>query len=167
MKILELINGNGYEVIVSLLLANFIAQFIKTSVFALRRKKINMALFFATGGMPSSHSSTVTGMTTTIGLLAGFDSLIFALAACISGIVMFDAAGVRMAASKQAIVLNKIIREILSPDSIVSKERMKEFLGHTPTQVFAGAALGMAVAVGLRELIEHHLGEPSNLIPFF
>ena len=166
MNFLEFINATGYEVIVSLLLSNFIAQFIKTFFFTLKRKKINLALFFATGGMPSSHSSTVTGMATTIGLLGGFDSLIFALAACIAGIVMFDAAGVRMAASKQAIVLNKIIREILSPDSAVSKERMKEFLGHTPIQVFAGAALGVVVAKGLREYIKYSVGEPS-VFPLF
>lgn len=158
MKFLELINSTGYEVLVALILANFIAQAIKTVVFAIKRRRFNLSIFFATGGMPSSHSSTVTAMATSIGLIGGFDSLEFALGACLAFVVMYDAAGVRRAASRQAMVLNQIIRNFFSEDPTLNKGKLKEFLGHTPTQVFAGAALGIGVSIGLRYLLDYYVG---------
>ncbi|MFT4526783.1 MAG: acid phosphatase family membrane protein YuiD [Bacteroidia bacterium] len=146
----EYVSNTGLEAIVALLAANFIAQIIKVINIGFRKKIIRPSLFFATGGMPSSHSSTVVAMATSVGLVDGFTSTTYAIAVCFAVVVMFDAAGLRQNAGKQARVLNKIVAEFLSPEGHVSTERLKEFLGHTSLEVFAGAALGIAVSFGLR-----------------
>ncbi len=148
-EIAEHIAGNGYEVLVSLSIANLVAQAIKIVTVAIKRKSVKWTILFATGGMPSSHSSTVTAMATSVGIIDGFSSTTFAIAVCAAVIVMFDAAGVRRNASKHAKVLNSLVQELLSPDHFMSREKLKEFLGHTPLEVFAGAGLGVALAVAL------------------
>ena len=147
------ISGNGWEVIMALCLSNFIAQVLKTIGYSIKKKKLHLSVMLSTGSMPSSHSSTVTAMATATGLIEGWDSILFAITCCIAGIVMYDAAGVRRAASRQAWVLNRIIKEIQSEDHTLKKERLKELLGHTPTEVLAGAILGIIVALGFHSLI--------------
>lgn len=98
------------------------------------------------GGMPSSHSAVVTTLATMIGKQEGVDSPIFALALIFSFIVMYDAAGVRRAAGKQASLLNKII-QTPGLSSIEVSERLVEVLGHTPTQVIVGAIIGIVVGL--------------------
>lgn len=142
--------------ILALVIANIVAQIIKVVRIGVRKRKVLPSLFFATGGMPSSHSSTVVAMATSVGLVDGFLSTTYAVASCFAVVVMFDAAGLRRNAGKQAQVLNKIVVELLSPDSTLSKERLKEFLGHTSLEVFAGALLGVAVSFGLRFLLIYY-----------
>ena len=139
------IKGNGFEVIIALLIANFLAQFIKIAVYCIKRKHFNTSLMFATGGMPSSHSSTVVAMAVSVALILGWDSIPFAISACFAGIVMFDAAGLRRNASKQAKVLNEIIGELITKGHTIRMVKLKEFLGHTPIEVMAGAALGAGI----------------------
>lgn len=165
MKYLLYIYNNGNEVLLAAITANLIAQWIKIIRYAFQRKKMNYAIMFATGGMPSSHSSTVTGMATTVGLVDGFSSTTFAIAALFAGVVMFDAAGVRRNAGRQAVVLNQIIGELLNPEHSLSKSRLKEFLGHSPVEVFAGALLGIALSFGIHFLLMHYVGGGINLIP--
>lgn len=157
MKFLQYIYNNGFEVIIAAIVANLIAQWIKIIRYGFKKKKINYAIMFATGGMPSSHSSTVTGMATAVGLVDGFSSTTFAIAALFAGVVMFDAAGLRRNAGRQAVVLNQIILEILAPDHRLSKEKLKEFLGHSPKEVFAGAMLGIAISVGFHFWMLHYI----------
>ncbi len=95
--------------------------------------------------MPSSHSALVTALTTGLGIQEGFDSAIFALAVVFSLVVMYDAAGVRRAAGKQARVLNAIIEDLNRRQ--LHPERLRELLGHTPFEVLVGALLGIIVAV--------------------
>ena len=95
--------------------------------------------------MPSSHSAFVTSLATGVGLTEGFDSTLFALAAVFALIVMYDAAGVRRAAGKQARVLNAIIEDLNRRE--LHPERLRELLGHTPVEVLAGALLGILIAV--------------------
>lgn len=95
--------------------------------------------------MPSSHSAFVTSLATGVGLVEGFDSTLFALAAVFALIVMYDAAGVRRAAGKQARVLNAIIEDLNRRE--LHPERLRELLGHTPVEVVAGARLGVLVAI--------------------
>lgn len=149
-KFLHAINGNGYEVLIAATIANLMAQGIKTAIVAVQRRKFNLAIFFSTGGMPSSHSSTVVALAASVGLVEGFDSSIFAVATGFATIVMYDAAGVRRAASRQAVLLNQIVQNLFENHPELNKGKLKELLGHTPTEVVAGAALGVAVSVALR-----------------
>lgn len=151
---LNKIDGNGFEVIVALLAANQIAQIFKTIRVAFSKRKFNLKLLFATGGMPSSHSATVTAMATSVGLVEGFDSTHFAIAVCFATVVMVDAAGLRRSASKQAKILNKMMIELFTPEKGFQTERLKEFLGHTPVEVFVGALLGVGTSLGLHYWIE-------------
>jgi uncharacterized protein len=127
------------------LLAWFLAQLFKPFFHYLRMRRWNWGLFFSAGGMPSSHSALITSVTFAIGFQLGFDSGLFALALAIGMIVVYDAAGVRRQAGLQAQRINLLINEIFAGKPI-TEERLKEVLGHTPTQVIAGVALGFAVS---------------------
>jgi len=153
MTFLKSIDSTGYEVLISLTLASVIAQLIKIIADSIKKKSLNLSLLFSTGGMPSSHSSTVCAMATSIGLIEGWDSTLFAFSVCFALIIMYDSAGVRGAVSKQAIVLNQIIQELLSSEHKFNKIRLKELLGHTPKEVFAGAFLGIGVSLLIRLII--------------
>ena len=98
--------------------------------------------------MPSSHSAGVISVATSVGLITGFDSVEFAIATALALIVMYDAAGVRRAAGKIAATLNKIKDEFYKHNTAAAGERLKELLGHTPFEVFAGALLGAVCALG-------------------
>lgn len=144
MNIFEaLLNNNVLKVI---LIAWFAAQFLKVVVILITKKSLNLNLFISSGGMPSSHSSFSTSLAVSVGKVAGFESAEFAICFAFAMIVMYDAAGVRRAAGKQAKILNSIIEEYYH-DSHFNKERLKELLGHTPTEVFAGALLGIIIAI--------------------
>lgn len=107
-------------------------------------KKFNFKRIMGAGGMPSSHTAVVMSLSTLIGKEFGFDSPIFALSMVFSFVVMYDAAGVRRAAGKQATLLNKII-ETPGLSDLEVQERLVEVLGHTPTQVIVGAIIGIIV----------------------
>jgi acid phosphatase family membrane protein YuiD len=138
---------NGSMILWTSLFAMFLAQFLKVFFYFLREKRMNFRHMVESGGMPSSHSSLVVCMATGVGIVEGTDSAIFAVAVIFAMVVMYDAAGVRQAAGKQARVLNKILDDWEQSQALViSEERLKELLGHTPRQVLAGAFLGMLVA---------------------
>ncbi len=153
MSFLEQIDSNGYEVITALVIANVIAQVMKTITYWLQNHKMSLQILFTTGGMPSSHSSSVVAMATSIALIEGFDSMDFAIAFAVSAVVLYDAAGVRRAAGKQAAVLNTIMQELFAKGHKVGQNRLKELLGHSPKEVIAGAALGILVSIVLRRLV--------------
>jgi len=94
--------GNGIEVIISALIATFIAQLLKFIFYYSKHKTINFKIFASTGGMPSSHSAAVVSAMTSVGLVDGFDSTIFAVALVSGLIVMYDAAGLRRSAGQMA-----------------------------------------------------------------
>ncbi len=96
--------------------------------------------------MPSSHAAGATALATTCGLEFGFDSVEFALAAVFALVTMFDAQGVRRCTGQQAVVLNRIMDDIYWKGKIEA-DRLKEFIGHTPIQVFVGAILGFTLAL--------------------
>lgn len=122
-----------------------VAQIIKIIIDWIEFKKFDIALAVSSGGMPSSHSSFVTALSTTIGIQNGFDSSIFAVCFVISMVVMYDAAGVRRAAGKQAAVLNVLITNA-EKHGVKFDEKLKELLGHSPVEVAAGAVLGIVIA---------------------
>ena len=110
----------------------------------IKEKKFNFKRILGAGGMPSSHSAVVTCLATMIGRSQGIDSPIFALSLIFAFVVMYDAAGVRRAAGKQAKLLNKIVNTPGLSNVEVS-EKLVEVLGHTPVQVLVGAAIGIIV----------------------
>lgn len=136
----------GNSVLNTALVAWFIAQLIKVILVIIKEKRLNFKKFIEAGGMPSSHSALVVALTTEIAEKQGLNSPIFAVAAVFSLVVMYDAAGVRRAAGKQAEALNKLIEEFYVEKPRVD-ERLKELLGHTPKEVFAGALLGLVVGL--------------------
>ncbi len=123
----------------------FIVQSCKVIMDLIKNKKLNVKRLWGSGGMPSAHSALMTSLATTIAITEGLDSPVFALAVVLSAVVMYDAAGVRRAAGKQARVLNKIIEN--EGENINIQERLIELLGHTPVEVFAGAFLGVLIAI--------------------
>lgn len=138
--------GSGYEVIFVAFSGIILAQLVKCFWHLITKRCLDLRLFTTTGGMPSSHSAGVMGLSTSVGLIRGFDSIEFAIALGYAFIVMYDAAGVRRAAGKQAACLNKIIMDLYKQDLVEAGGKLKELLGHTPLQVFVGAIFGIAYA---------------------
>ncbi len=132
------------RILISVVLSYFTAGLIKVFFNYLGKNRIDFMMFFRTGGMPSSHSASVTAMTTCIFLLEGFSNL-FVVSMIVSIIIISDAVGIRRAAGKQAQVLNTIVDEVTYFRRIRTK-KLYELLGHTPKQVMAGILLGILVA---------------------
>ena len=133
------------KVLMTCLTSWFIAQVLKIVITFYYSKKIDVTRFIGSGGMPSSHTSFVMSLATAIGKIHGWNSSIFAIAIAFAFVVMYDAAGVRRAAGYQAKILNMIIDD-LAHHKHLGNERLKELIGHTPKEVFAGAALGIIIA---------------------
>ncbi len=135
------------DVFIACFLSWFIAQLIKVILTYIFEKKLDLSRFVGSGGMPSSHTSFVTSLATAVGLVSGYDSSEFALALVLALVVMYDAAGVRRSVGKQAKILNAIIDDIHKhKKDPLNEVRLKELIGHTPKEVFAGAILGMLMA---------------------
>lgn len=128
-----------------------LAQLIKFITVLVRQGRIDIRTLVTTGGMPSSHTALVMGLTTTVGLLEGVHSVMFDVSLVFAFIVMYDAAGVRQAAGRQAKVLNKIVEDLQHSLSF-RESHLKELLGHTPREVIGGAILGVAVAFAINAL---------------
>jgi acid phosphatase family membrane protein YuiD len=128
------------------ILAWTIAQVTKVAYISFRQRRLNLRVLAEMGGMPSSHSAIVMGLTTAIGRINGVGSPLFALALIFSFVVMYDAAGVRRAAGRQAAVLNRLVEDMVSMRGL-REERLRELLGHTPFEVVVGAALGILVGL--------------------
>ncbi|MEH2405876.1 MAG: divergent PAP2 family protein [Nostoc sp.] len=133
------------RVLLVALLACLIAQALKLVIEIIKHRKLNVRVLVTTGGMPSAHSALVTALAAGVGQTLGWASPDFAVATIFAIIVMYDAAGVRQAAGKQARILNQMIDELFDEKPDFSQDRLKELLGHTPVQVIAGSALGITI----------------------
>ena len=121
-----------------------LAQSIKVAIGVFKEKRFNFKWFVGTGGMPSSHTAAVSALATSVGITYGFDSGLFAIAVIFALVVMFDAQGVRHSSGRQAALLNKMLDDIYWKKKM-DDEKLKELLGHTPVQVWAGAVIGILV----------------------
>lgn len=139
--VLEILSN---RIIQAAALAWAIAQGLKVVLTLAISKRFDRTRVFGSGGMPSSHSAMTCAMLMMIGFKEGFTSSVFALAFCFSGVVMYDAAGVRRSTGKNAAVLNRLIDRLYT-DGSFDEEHLKELVGHTPIQVLAGALLGILV----------------------
>ena len=124
----------------------FCIQTFKVIHDLIKTKKFNFKRIMGAGGMPSSHSAVVTCLAAMIGKYEGFETPIFAIALVFAMVVMYDAAGVRRAAGKQASLLNKIV-ETPGLSGVQVQEKLVEVLGHTPIQVIVGAIIGITVGL--------------------
>lgn len=130
----------------SVALAWFISQAIKVIQGVWTHGRFNFRWLFDTGGMPSSHSASVAALSTAVGLYYGFHSMLFLITLVFTVITMFDAAGVRRSVGRQASVLNRMLEDLYQKGQ-VPETRIKELLGHTPFEVFAGAFLGALISL--------------------
>ncbi len=121
------------------------AQILKFLIELAFRRRVNFRLLTTAGGMPSSHSAAVSALSMAIAIADGVQSSVFVLSLVFAAVTMYDAAGVRRAASIQARILNQIIDELFQGHPI-SETRLRELLGHTPVEVAAGLVLGVAGA---------------------
>lgn len=142
MNEIQKILGNKYLYIP--LIVWFLIQLFKVIYDLIKTKKLNFKRIMGAGGMPSSHSAVVTTLAAMIGRSEGYDTSIFAISVIFALIVMYDAAGVRRAAGKQARLLNRIV-ETPGLSSVQVQEKLVEVLGHTPLQVIVGAIIGIIV----------------------
>ena len=125
-------------------LAWFCAQSIKVLIGVFSEKRFNFKWFVGTGGMPSSHAAGVTALVMSIGIQDGVASSIFVVTLLFAIVVICDAQGVRRSTGKQAEILNKVMDDMYFRKRI-QEDRLKELVGHTPIQVFAGIFVGLAV----------------------
>ena len=135
------------QVLISALVGWTVAQLLKTIIDLILNRSFSAERLVGSGGMPGSHSATVCGLTTAAGLVYGVSSFEFAISFVLASVVMYDAMGVRREAGKQAKLLNMILeQDSFRLTNEAFQQRLKELIGHTPLQVLAGAALGIAVA---------------------
>ncbi len=143
----------GNRVIQAAALAWAVAQALKVMLTLAISRRFDKSRVLGSGGMPSSHSAMACAMLMTIGFREGFSSSIFALAFCFSGVVMYDAAGVRRSTGKNAAVINQLMDMLSGNGYTFDEKRLKELVGHTPIQVLAGILLGIINAVLLHLFI--------------
>ena len=128
------------------LLAMFTVQGFKFAMGWILHGRPDFTRLVGTGGMPSAHSASVTALTVAVGLSAGWNSTLFGAVAFFSLVIMYDATGIRRAAGTQAQILNRMLDELQDYHKL-EPVRLKELLGHTPLEVFVGAAYGALLAV--------------------
>lgn len=135
------------RVLIVSLLACVAAQVVKVIIELITQGKINIRYLVTTGGMPSAHSALVGALATGVGQTLGWSSTEFAIACLFAVIVMYDAAGIRQAAGKQARIINQMIEDLMEEGKSFDDEKLIELLGHTPFQVFVGLALGISISL--------------------
>ena len=153
MTFLEELAGN--QTLISGVVGWVVAQVLKTLIDIGLNRSFNPERLVGSGGMPSSHSATVCALTTSAALCYGVGSFEFSVCFIMAMVVMYDAIGVRQETGKQAKVLNRLLfDDFLKLDGVVLQEKLKEYVGHTPLQVAAGAILGIAIAFGVTPMFE-------------
>ncbi len=123
-----------------------IAQLFKLVVGLVREKRLDLRFFVRSGGIASAHTALVTALATSVAIMEGLNSVAFAIAVVFAVVVMYDAAGVRLSVSRQSVILNRIVKELRERRPGELEHDLREFIGHTPVQVFIGAAVGISTA---------------------
>ena len=145
---------NWNYVLVTAISASLTAQFIKVLLNLFIFHRFIAERMWGAGGMPSSHSATVCAMVVATGRYCGVNSAVFAVAAVLSIIVMYDAMGVRYETGEQAKLLNRMFTEWMDQESealpfLKNGKKLKEMVGHTPLEVLTGAVLGILIGFAM------------------
>lgn len=140
------------QVVIAGLIAWLLGQGLKFPLEYLMHKRWDWTIMFSTGGMPSSHSAVMTAVALTIGMIDGFGTSLFALAAATGLVVIYDAAGVRRQAGFHAERINQIMRDFFESGHFMESD-LKEMLGHTPFEVFSGILLGLLISLSVVYLL--------------
>lgn len=145
MNYVNLLTGN--KILNISIIAWVVAQVLKVPLELLINRRLDFRRIWGGGGMPSSHSAFVSACATAVGKIYSTSSPYFALAAVLALVVMYDASNVRRAAGEQAKILNYIMEHWKEQSPELFGKELKEFLGHTPFEVFVGALLGVGVGL--------------------
>ena len=146
MKIWQEMLAN--QILISSVIGWVVAQVLKTIIDCTLNHGFSPERLVGSGGMPSSHSSTVCALVVSSGIRCGVSSSEFAVSFVLAALVMYDAIGVRRETGKQAKLLNMILeQDFFKLNNREFQEKLKEFVGHTPLQVLAGAVLGIIIAL--------------------
>ncbi|MHC1785495.1 MAG: divergent PAP2 family protein [Christensenellales bacterium] len=140
----------GNDILICSLCAWLVAQVSKVFVHGLVSHRFDLRRMLGMGGMPSSHTAFLVSLTTMIAYREGLGSTAFALATAVTMVVVYDAMGVRYQTGKQSHVLNRILHRMLVEGKPLGDEELQELIGHTPTEVFFGAIIGLIVPVFFR-----------------
>ena len=135
--------------LVSAFLSMFFSQLSKTIIYIIKKEKITFHNTVSSGGMPSSHSALVTGLTLGIGLTDGWGSSTFAMCLIYSLVVLYDAAGVRRAVGQQSKVIHSVVEDMLKEQKF---EKFTKVSGHTPLEIVAGILVGIGVTLTLASI---------------
>jgi len=135
------------KVLITAILGWLIAQILKVVFVCIREKRFDIRRMIGSGGMPSSHSAFVTATTTAVAFQSGLGSSLFAVCVVLSFVVMYDASGVRRETGRQAEILNDIIENFGASTPEQTGKQLKELIGHSPVEVFAGATLGILIGL--------------------
>ncbi len=142
------------QVMITVVIAWATAQILKTLIYLRVEKTFRPERLVGSGGMPSSHSSSVCALATSAAFMYSVHSFEFTISFVLAAIVMHDAMGVRLETGKQARVLNALLEE--NPfewQGEVFEQNLKELVGHTPLQVVCGAVLGILIALVLEKTL--------------
>lgn len=136
------------DILICAFIAWAVAQFGKTLLLLIRRKEVDVRQLLSAGGMPSTHSATVSALTTGVARVCGLSSTAFSISLVLSIIVIYDAIGVRYSTGCHAKIINKLARqEHLTALEEVNQEPLNERLGHTVREMLCGVALGVLIAL--------------------
>jgi acid phosphatase family membrane protein YuiD len=139
-------NFSNYMILIIPAASWVIAQIIKVIIYSVQDRRLRLNYMVSMGGMPSAHSTTVCSLATTVGIMNGFNSAVFAIALFLALIVMYDAAGVRKTVGTHSGMLNRILDELFK-DHPEFELRFREFIGHTRLEIASGAILGILLAL--------------------
>ena len=133
------------KVLVSSILAWFVAQTMKVLILSYKQKKFKWGLYSLPGNFPSSHSAVVSALAIGVGIVEGYDSAVFAVAIIVAFFIIYDAKVIRGAASKQAHSLNRIMEKL--GEGGEDSDKLKEMLGHSVIEISSGIIIGVICAL--------------------
>jgi len=139
-----------HGILICALTAWLIAQVLKTVIDWRINRRLNLKMLYSNGGMPSAHTAVVVALTMMIAFREGVASTAFAMSVAMTAIVINDAVGVRYHTGEQSKVINKILHRMLVEGEPLTDETLQELVGHTPTEVFFGALIGLVVPLFFR-----------------